>query len=55
LLSAETTHEQLSAVPAAGEVTLAAPESQGNLADRIRALQTHASRLAQASDDKTRN
>lgn len=55
LLSAETAREQLSGAPAGGEVDLAAPESQGNLADRIRALQTHASRLAQASDDKTRN
>ena len=55
LLSAEATHEQLGGVPAAGEVSLTAQESQGNLADRIRALQTHASRLAQASDDKTRN
>ena len=34
---------------------LAASPNNGNLADRIRALQTHASRLAQATDDKTRN
>ncbi len=31
------------------------PSNNGDLADRIRALQTHASRLAQATDDKTRN
>jgi hypothetical protein len=55
LLSAETAREQLSGAPAGGEVGLAAPEGQGNLADRIRALQTHASRLAQVTDDKTRN
>src|SRR5581483_2747463 len=55
LLSAESPREQLGEVPAAAEVGLAAPESQGNLAYRIRALQTHASRLAHATDDKTRN
>ena len=54
LLAAETSHEQITSVPMSGEQPdLAA--SPNNLADRIRALQTHASRLAQATDDKTRN
>ena len=56
LLAAETSHERISSVPATGGQTeLAASPNNGNLADRIRALQTHASRLAQATDDKTRN
>ena len=54
LLAAETSHEQITSVNMSGEQPdLAA--SPNNLADRIRALQTHASRLAQATDDKTRN
>jgi chromosome segregation ATPase len=54
LLAAETSHEQITSVPMSSEQPdLAA--SPNNLADRIRALQTHASRLAQATDDKTRN
>ncbi len=56
LLAAETSHERISSVPApGGQTELAASPNNGNLADRIRALQTHASRLAQATDDKTRN
>ena len=56
LLAAETSHERMSGAPAAGgDVELAAQTNNGNLADRIRALQTHASRLAQATDDRTRN
>lgn len=39
-----------------GSVELAAAEApSGNLADRIRALQTHASRVSQNDDPKTRN
>jgi hypothetical protein len=34
---------------------MAEPSDTGNLADRIRALQTHASRLPQGDDPKTRN
>jgi chromosome segregation ATPase len=56
LLAAETSHERISSVPVSGGQTeLAEAPNNGNLADRIRALQTHASRLAQATDDKTRN
>ena len=56
LLAAEASHEQITSLPMSGEqADLAAPPNNGNLADRIRALQTHASRLAQATDDKTRN
>ena len=56
LLAAETSHEQITSVPMSGEQPdLAASPNNGNLADRIRALQTHASRLAQATGDKTRN
>ena len=56
LLAAETSREQMTSVPlTGGEPGLATSPNNGNLADRIRALQTHASRLAQATDDKTRN
>lgn len=56
LLAAETAHEQITSLPMSGEQPdLADSPNNGNLADRIRALQTHASRLAQATDDKTRN
>jgi len=56
LLAAETSREQMTSVPlSGGEPGLATSPNNGNLADRIRALQTHASRLAQATDDKTRN
>ena len=51
-----TSREQMTSVPlTGGEPGLATSPNNGNLADRIRALQTHASRLAQATDDKTRN
>jgi len=56
LLAAEASHERVSSVPASSaQADLAESPNNGNLADRIRALQTHASRLAQATDDKTRN
>ena len=56
LLAAEASHERVSSVPASsGQADLTESPSNSNLADRIRALQTHASRLAQATDDKTRN
>ncbi|MGA8969952.1 MAG: hypothetical protein WB499_12090 [Pseudolabrys sp.] len=55
LLAAETSRELRSAAATAStDVNLAEP-SNGNLADRIRALQTHASRLAHGDDPKTRN
>ena len=56
LLAAETSRERTVNAPAAGaNVEIVPPSNNGDLADRIRALQTHASRLAQATDDKTRN
>ena len=56
LLAAETSRERMVNAPAAGaDGEVAPPPNNGDLADRIRALQTHASRLAQATDDKTRN
>jgi chromosome segregation ATPase len=56
LLAAEASHERVSSIPAgSGQADLTESPNNGNLADRIRALQTHASRLAQATDDKTRN
>jgi chromosome segregation ATPase len=57
LLAAETSRERVSGVVAAAgaDVELTTPSNNGNLADRIRALQTHASRLAQSDDPKTRN
>ncbi|HME30664.1 MAG TPA: hypothetical protein VKE53_12490 [Pseudolabrys sp.] len=56
LLAAETSHG-LSSAPSSvsANVELADAPNSGNLADRIRALQTHASRLAQSDDPKTRN
>ncbi|MGA7387576.1 MAG: hypothetical protein WBW99_06555 [Pseudolabrys sp.] len=53
LLAAETSREQVSGVGV--EIDLAEPSNNGNLADRIRALQSQASRLAQGDDPKTRN
>jgi len=57
LLAAETSRERVSGgTPATGAVDIAElPSNTGNLADRIRALQTHASRLPQGNDPKTRN
>ena len=57
LLAAETSRERVSGVVAAAgaDVNLTEPSNNGNLADRIRALQTHASRLPQGDDPKTRN
>src|SRR5512136_133998 len=53
LLAAEISRERVSSVGA--DVDLTEPSNNGNLADRIRALQTQASRLAQSDDPKTRN
>jgi chromosome segregation ATPase len=56
LLAAETARERTSEVSATTGATADLDEpSDGNLADRIRALQSHASRLAQGDDPKTRN
>lgn len=57
LLAAETSRERVSGVVAAasGDADLTERPNNGNLADRIRALQTHASRLPQGDDPKTRN
>ena len=52
LLAAETSRERVSSVGADVDLT---ESNNGNLADRIRALQTQASRLAQSDDPKTRN
>ena len=57
LLAAETSHERTQRAfqrTSGAEADLGEPANNGNLADRIRALQTHASRLAQATT-KTRN
>jgi chromosome segregation ATPase len=57
LLAAETSHDRAGGgATATGAVDIAElPSNNGNLADRIRALQTHASRLPQGDDPKTRN
>ena len=58
ILAAETARDRTSgaAVTAMAGVELAdEPSGHGNLADRIRALQTHASRVPPADDPKTRN
>ncbi|MGA9037677.1 MAG: hypothetical protein WB505_18915 [Pseudolabrys sp.] len=57
LLAAETSRERTGDVAATvrAEADLGEASNNGNLADRIRALQTHASRLAQSNDPKTRN
>jgi chromosome segregation ATPase len=57
LLAAETSRGLSTAAPTVGaaNVEIAEPSDNGNLADRIRALQTHASRLPQGDDAKTRN
>jgi len=57
LLAAETSRGLSTAAPVVGasNVEMAEPSDTGNLADRIRALQTHASRLPQGDDPKTRN
>src|SRR5215467_7129623 len=56
LLAGEPSSGSSSAAPAVGpaKVQLTEQSDNGNLADRIRALQTHASRLSQR-DPKTRN
>jgi len=56
LLAAETSRDRAASIAPADSGEL--PESQpnnGDLADRIRALQSHASRFAQSDDPKTRN
>src|SRR5258708_29477848 len=57
LVAAETSREPVSGVvPAASaDAGLTERPNNGNLADRIRALQTHASRLPQGDNPKTRN
>ena len=57
LLAAETSRERTGDVKATvrASADLGETSNNGNLADRIRALQTHASRLAQSDDPKTRN
>ncbi|MGC1574026.1 MAG: hypothetical protein WA750_18170, partial [Pseudolabrys sp.] len=57
LLAAETSRERTGDVAATvrAEADLGEASNNGNLADRIRALQTHASRLAQSDDPKRRN
>ena len=56
LLAAETSRELGSTpAPVRTDVALAESPSNGNLADRIRALQTQASRLPRGDDPKTRN
>jgi chromosome segregation ATPase len=57
LLAAETSRGLSPAAPTVGtaNVQLTEPSDSSNLADRIRALQTHASRLSQSDDPKTRN
>src|SRR5689334_13566177 len=54
LLAAETSREPSTSIAPAGGVELSESPKDGNLADRIRALQTQASRFGQ-SDNKTRN
>jgi chromosome segregation ATPase len=58
ILAAETAHDRGSNGTATvhGDVDLAeTPSSNGNLADRIRALQSHASRLPHGDEPKSRN
>jgi chromosome segregation ATPase len=57
LLAAESSRERTADVAATVDAAadLGETPNNGNLADRIRALQTHASRLAQGNDPKTRN
>ena len=57
LLAAETSRGLSTAAPIVGAASVESAEQpdNGNLADRIRALQTHASRLPQGDDPKTRN
>ena len=53
ILAAETARDRAVAAPVA--VELGSEQPSGNLADRIRALQTHASRVPHADEPKTRN
>jgi chromosome segregation ATPase len=54
ILAAESARDRGEAA-AAGPVELAQGEAGGNLADRIRALQSHASRVQRPDEPKTRN
>ncbi len=57
ILAAETARDRVSlaAVTATGSVDLGETQAGGNLADRIRALQTHASRLPHDEEPKAHN
>jgi chromosome segregation ATPase len=55
LLAAETSRGKGIAATAGNVEITQSPSNNGNLADRIRALQTHASRFAQSDDPKKRN
>jgi len=55
LLAAETSRERSTSIAPAGGAEIPESPNNGNLADRIRALQTQASRLPQSDDTKTRN
>ena len=54
ILAAETVRDRTAAVTSLGEAKRAEASTNGDLADRIRALQTHASRAGH-SDEPTRN
>jgi chromosome segregation ATPase len=56
ILAAETARDRSSHAIAAGDADLSeTPSTSGNLADRIRALQTHASRIPHGDEPKSRN
>src|SRR6185437_14693104 len=57
ILAAETARDRAAAATTipSGTVEIGAGEGSGNLADRIRALQTHASRVPHEDEPQTRN
>jgi chromosome segregation ATPase len=57
ILAAETARDRAAAAATmpSGSVEIGAAEGSGNLADRIRALQTHASRVPHEDEPQTRN
>jgi len=55
ILAAETARDRGAVAVTANRPVLGEGEASGNLADRIRALQTHASRVPHADKPKTRN
>jgi len=57
ILAAETVRDRAGAgkAPSKSKAVSEAPSTNGDLADRIRALQGHASRVAHADDPKSRN